>query len=184
VDIFIHDTYYIVAHFHYVVAGIIFALFAAVYYWFPKMFSRMMSERLGKIHFVLTYTFFNLTFFPMHFLGVGGHMRRIYNPTQYEFLQPLQDWNVFITVSALLLGLSQLPFLINFCWSLFAGKRAERNPWQANTLEWSAPTPPPHGNFEVQPTVYRGPYEYSSPEVQEDWLPQDKPLTRAAARAH
>jgi cytochrome c oxidase subunit I len=184
VDIFIHDTYYIVAHFHYVVAGIIFALFAAVYYWFPKMFSRMMSEPLGKIHFVLTYIFFNATFFPMHFLGVGGHMRRIYNPTQYEFLQPLQDWNVFITISALLLGLSQLPFLINFVWSLFAGKKAERNPWQANTLEWSAPTPPPHGNFEVQPTVYRGPYEYSSPEVEEDWLPQDKPLAKAAARAH
>ena len=184
VDIFIHDTYYIVAHFHYVVAGIIFALFASVYYWFPKMFGRMMSEPLGKIHFVLTYIFFNLTFFPMHFLGVGGHMRRIYNPTQYEFLQPLQDWNVFITWSALSLGLSQLPFLINFCWSLFAGKKADRNPWQANTLEWSAPTPPPHGNFEVQPTVYRGPYEYSSPEVQEDWLPQDKPLAKAAARAH
>ena len=111
-------------------------------------------------------------------------MRRIYNPTQYEFLQPLQDWNVFITISALLLGLSQLPFLINFFWSLFAGKRAERNPWQANTLEWSAPTPPPHGNFEVQPTVYRGPYEYSSPEVKEDWLPQDQPLAKTAARAH
>jgi cytochrome c oxidase subunit 1 len=184
VDIFIHDTYYIVAHFHYVVAGIIFALFAAVYYWFPKMFSRMMNEPLGKIHFVLTYIFFNLTFFPMHFLGVGGHMRRIYNPMQYEFIQPMQDWNVFITVSALLLGLSQLPFLINFFWSLFAGKKAERNPWQANTLEWSAPTPTPHGNFEVQPTVYRGPYEYSSPEVKEDWLPQDKPLAKTAARAH
>ncbi|MPZ78399.1 MAG: cytochrome c oxidase subunit I [Deltaproteobacteria bacterium] len=185
VDIFIHDTYYIVAHFHYVVAGIIFALFAAVYYWFPKMFGRMMSEPLGKIHFALTYLFFNLTFFPMHFLGVGGHMRRIYNPTQYEFLQPLQDWNVFITISALLLGLSQVPFLINFIWSLFGGKKAERNPWQANTLEWSAPTPPPHGNFEVQPTVYRGPYEYSSPEVKEDWLPQDKPLAKGAAvRGH
>jgi cytochrome c oxidase subunit 1 len=120
----------------------------------------------------------------MHFLGVGGHMRRIYNPTQYEFLQPLQEWNVFITISALLLGLSQLPFLINFFWSLFAGKKAERNPWRANTLEWSAPTPPPHGNFEVQPTVYRGPYEYSSPEVNEDFLPQDSPLAKTAARAH
>ena len=97
VDIYIHDTYYIVAHFHYVVAGIIFALFAAVYYWFPKMFGRMMNETLGKIHFVLTYIFFNGAFFPMHFLGVAGHMRRIYNPTQYEFLQPMQHWNVFIT---------------------------------------------------------------------------------------
>src|ERR671919_1858305 len=185
VDIFIHDTYYIVAHFHYVVAGIIFALFAAVYYWFPKMFGRMMNEGLGKIHFVLTYIFFNGAFFPMHFLGVGGHMRRIYNPTQYEFILPMQDWNVFITVSALILGASQLFFLWNFFASLFAGKKAERNPWQANTLEWTAATPPPHGNFEVQPVVYRGPYEYSSPEVKEDWLPQNKPLgTGAAARSH
>ena len=185
VDIFIHDTYYIVAHFHYVVAGIVFALFAAVYYWFPKMFGRMTNEPLGKIHFVLTYIFFNGAFFPMHFLGVAGHMRRIYNPTQYEFLLPLQHWNVFITVSALLLGASQILFVGNFFWSLFAGKKAERNPWQANTLEWSAPTPPPHGNFETTPTVYRGAYEYSSPEVKEDWLPQDKDLGgKVAARAH
>jgi cytochrome c oxidase subunit I len=185
VDIFIHDTYYIVAHFHYVVAGIIFALFAAVYYWFPKMFGRTMNEPLGKIHFVLTYIFFNGVFFPMHFLGVAGHMRRIYNPTQYEFLQPLQHWNVFITISALTLGASQIFFLVNFFWSLFAGKKAERNPWQANTLEWVAASPPPHGNFEVQPVVYRGPYEYSSPEVKEDWLPQDRNLgAGAAVRAH
>ena len=185
VDIYIHDTYYIVAHFHYVVAGIVFALFAAVYYWFPKMFGRTMNEPLAKIHFILTYIFFNGAFFPMHFLGVAGHMRRIYNPTQYEFLQPMQHWNVFITISALLLGASQFFFLFNFVWSLIAGKKADRNPWQANTLEWSAPTPPPHGNFEVQPVVYRGPYEYSSPEVKEDWLPQDRNLgTTAAARAH
>ena len=185
VDIFIHDTYYIVAHFHYVVAGIIFALFAAVYYWFPKIFGRMMNEPLGKIHFVLTYIFFNGAFFPMHFLGVGGHMRRIYNPTQYEFLQPMQDWNVFITYSALILGASQIFFLVNFFWSLFAGKKADINPWQANTLEWTAPSPPPHGNFAVTPVVYRGPYEYSSPEVKEDWLPQSKQLPgSAAARGH
>jgi cytochrome c oxidase subunit I len=185
VDIFIHDTYYIVAHFHYVVAGIIFALFAAVYYWFPKMFGRMMNEKLAVIHFVLTYIFFNGAFFPMHFLGVGGHMRRIYNPLQYEFIQPLQDWNVFITVSAFLLGASQIFFLYNFLVSLFAGKRADINPWLANTLEWTAPSPPPHGNFVTPPVVYRGPYEYSSPEVKEDWLPQTKVLPgRAAARGH
>ncbi|MGH7874499.1 MAG: cytochrome c oxidase subunit I [Candidatus Binatia bacterium] len=185
VDIFIHDTYYIVAHFHYVVAGIVFALFAAVYYWFPKMFGRIMNEPMAKIHFVLTYIFFNGAFFPMHFLGVAGHMRRIYNPTQYEFLLPMQHWNVFITISALCLGASQIFFVVNFVWSLCAGKKAERNPWQANTLEWSAPTPTPHGNFEVQPVVYRGPYEYSSPEVKEDWLPQDKNLgAGAVARAH
>jgi cytochrome c oxidase subunit 1 len=186
VDIFIHDTYYIVAHFHYVVAGIIFALFAAVYYWFPKMFGRMMNETWGKVHFVLTYIFFNLTFFPMHFLGVGGHMRRIYNPQQYEFLQNFEGMNIFITVSALTLGVSQIPFVLNFFISLFAGRKAERNPWLANTLEWAAPSPPPHGNFEQVPTVYRGPYEYSSPEVEEDWLPQDRRLgtQTAAARSH
>jgi cytochrome c oxidase subunit 1 len=185
VDIFIHDTYFIVAHFHYVVAGIIFALFAAVYYWFPKMFYRTMNQTLGKIHFIFTYIFFNGAFFPMHFLGVGGHMRRIYNPLQYEFITPMHDWNIFITWSALILGASQIFFLVNFFYSLFAGKKAEQNPWQANTLEWSAPTPPPHGNFEVTPTVYRGAYEYSSPEVKEDWLPQDKDLgTHAAAKAH
>jgi cytochrome c oxidase subunit 1 len=112
-------------------------------------------------------------------------MRRIYNPTQYEFLQPMQDWNVFITYSALILGASQIFFLVNFFWSLFAGKKAEINPWQANSLEWTAPSPPPHGNFAVTPVVYRGPYEYSSPEVKEDWLPQSKQLPGgAAARGH
>jgi cytochrome c oxidase subunit I len=184
VDIFIHDTYYIVAHFHYVVAGIIFALFAAVYYWFPKMFGKMMSERLGLIHFIGTYTFFNLTFFPMHILGVGGHMRRIYNPLQYDFLQPLQGINHFITISAFLLGLSQLFFIYNFIASLAKKRDAERNPWFANSLEWSAASPPPHGNYETMPVVYRGAYEYSSPEVSEDWLPQNRAVSGSVARAH
>ncbi|MBI3988156.1 MAG: cbb3-type cytochrome c oxidase subunit I, partial [candidate division NC10 bacterium] len=187
VDIFIHDTYYIVAHFHYVVAGIIFAMFAAIYYWFPKLFGRLMNEKLGKLHFILTYIFFNATFFPMHILGVGGMMRRIYNPLQYEFLHPLQPINVFITYGAFCLAISQIPFVVNFFGSLFAGRKAERNPWQANTLEWSAPSPPPHGNWgEKIPVVYHGPYEYSHPAVAEDWLPQDRPLEPrpAAARAH
>ncbi|TMA64096.1 MAG: cytochrome c oxidase subunit I [Deltaproteobacteria bacterium] len=187
VDIFIHDTYYIVAHIHYVVfGGSLLGAFAAIYYWFPKMFGRMMNETLGKIHFALTLTFFNGTFFPMHIIGVGGHMRRIYNPTQYDFLKPLQHWNVFMTVSALLLGASQLIFLGNFFWSMFAGARAGKNPWQANTLEWEAPTPPPHGNFPGPiPTVYRGPYEYSSPLVSEDFLPQARRLDpHMTAAAH
>jgi cytochrome c oxidase subunit 1 len=179
VDIFIHDTYYIVAHIHFVVAGILFGIFAGIYFWFPKMFGRMMNETLGKIHFALTFVFFNLTFFPMHFLGVGGHMRRIYNPTQYEFLAPLYGMNTFISVMALLLGASQIFFAINFIWSLFGGRRATENPWQANTLEWVAPSPPPHGNFLTTPVVYRGPYEYSSPEVVEDWLPQTRRLEAA-----
>ncbi len=184
VDIFIHDTYFIVAHFHYVVAGIIFAMFAAIYFWFPKMFGRMMNPTWGIVHFIGTYVFFNLTFFPMHFLGVGGHIRRIYNPMQYEYLEQFGDMNVFITISAFCLALSQIPFIVNFVGSLFVGEKASENPWQANTLEWSAPSPPPHGNFADTPQVYRGPYEYSSPEVQEDWLPQDRPLGAAAATGH
>jgi cytochrome c oxidase subunit 1 len=185
VDIFIHDTYYIVAHIHYVVfGGSIFGMFAGLYYWFPKMFGRVMNEPLGKVHFWLTFLFYNCTFIPMHLLGVAGHMRRIYNPMQYEFLQHLQPMNEFITVSAFCLGAAQLLLVFNFCWSLYRGKKAERNPWQANTLEWAAPSPPPHGNWgETLPTVYRGPYEYSSPEVTEDWLPQDKQLAPATADA-
>ncbi|MFQ5802618.1 MAG: cbb3-type cytochrome c oxidase subunit I [Candidatus Methylomirabilales bacterium] len=186
VDIFIHDTYFIVAHIHYVVfGGSVFGIFAAVYYWFPKLFGRMMNETLGKIHFFLTFVAFNCVFFPMHILGVGGMMRRIYNPTQYEFLQPLQPINVFITISAIVLGLAQIPFVINFFWSLCAGKKAERNPWQANTLEWSAPSPPLHGNWGAHiPTVYHGPYEYSVPEEAEDYLPQDRPLAVPVLAGH
>jgi cytochrome c oxidase subunit 1 len=187
VDIFIHDTYFIVAHFHYVVAGIIFAMFAAITYWFPKIFGRMMNEPLGKIHFVLTFVFFNLVFFPMHFLGVGGMMRRIYNPLQYDFLQWTHPWNVVISLCAFGLGLAQIPFIINFFWSLFRGPKAPLNPWEANTLEWTAPSPPPHLNWGATlPVVYRGPYEYSSPEVPEDYLPQSRRLATAgaAARSH
>lgn len=185
VDMFIHDTYFIVAHIHYVLfGGSLFAVFAGLYYWFPKMFGRMMNETLGKIHFFATFIAYNCTFFPMFILGVGGMMRRIYNPLQYEFLKPLEPINVFITISAMALGLAQIPFAVNFCWSLFAGGRAERNPWKANTLEWTAPSPPPHGNFDVIPIVYRGPYEYSLPEVPEDYLPQDRtPVARPMAAA-
>jgi len=186
VDIFIHDTYFIVAHIHYVVfGGSVFGIFAGIYYWFPKMFGRMMNETLGKIHFWLTFVFFNCVFFPMHILGVGGMMRRIYNPTQYEFLQPLQPINVFITVSAICLGLGQIPFVVNFFWSLFAGKKAVENPWHANTLEWTAPSPPAHGNWgEHLPVVYHGPYEYSVPGVDADYLPQTKPHALPAAAGH
>jgi len=184
VDIYIQDTYFIVAHIHYVVfGGSIFGAFAAIYYWFPKMFGRMTNPFLGYLHFWPTFIFFNLTFFPMHILGIAGHMRRIYNPMQYEFLQHLQHWNVLITISAVGLAISQIPFVINFFWSLFAGPKAPLNPWNANTLEWTAPSPPPHLNWGARvPTVYRGPYEYSDPEAKEDFLPQTQPpLTRAGA---
>ncbi len=186
VDIFIQDTYFIVAHIHYVVfGGSIFGAFAAIYYWFPKMFGRMLNEPLGKLHFWTTFISYNVAFFPMHILGVGGMMRRIYNPTQYEFLQHLQWWNVLITYGAFALGLAQIFFVINFFWSLFAGKRATANPWNANTLEWTAPSPPPHLNWGDRiPTVYHGPYEYSVPGVPEDFSPQNRPLPAGAAAHH
>ena len=175
VDIFIHDTYFIVGHIHYVLfGGSMFAAFAGIYYWFPKMFGRKLNDLLGKIHFIGTFIFFNLTFFPMHILGMGGHMRRIYDPTQYVHLQHLQPINVFITISAFLLGLAQIPFVVNFVKSLFWGQKVDRNPWQANTLEWVAPSPPPHGNFEQIPTVYHGPYEYSVPGRDKDWQLQNE----------
>src|SRR5256712_96941 len=176
VDMFIHDTCFIVAHLPYVLfGGSLFALFAAIPYWFPKMFGRMMSERWGKVHFWLTFVFYNLTFFPMHILGNAGHMRRIYDPTQYDFLKPYQPMNEFISISAFLLFATQLIFFVNFWYSLFKGKKAPQNPWEDNGLEWSLPSPAPHGNWERVPTVYRGPYEFSSPEVSDrDYLPQNE----------
>ncbi|MHB8382286.1 MAG: cytochrome c oxidase subunit I [Candidatus Binataceae bacterium] len=174
VDMYIHDTYFIVAHIHYVLfGGSLFGIFAGVTYWFPKMFGRMMNERLGKIHFWITFVAFNCTFFPMHILGMAGHMRRIYNPQQYDFLKPIQPINMFISISAFVLGSAQFIFLANIIWSYFKGAKATENPWHANTLEWSAPSPPGHGNWPGKvPEVYRGPYEYSSPESAEDYLPQ------------
>jgi cytochrome c oxidase subunit 1 len=182
VDIYIQDTYFIVAHIHYVVfGGSIMGAFAAIYYWFPKMYGRLMNGPLGYIHFWLTIVAFNVTFFPMHIIGVGGQMRRIYNPMQYEFLQHQQHWNVIMTVGALVLGFSQIIFAINLIWSMVAGKKAPLNPWNANTLEWSASSPPPHLNWGPRvPTVYRGPYEYSSPESRDDFLPQWQPATSGA----
>jgi cytochrome c oxidase subunit I len=184
VDIYIHDTYFIVAHLHYVLfGGSLFAIFASITYWYPKMFGRLMSPRWGKVHFWLTFVFYNLVFFPMHQLGLHGHMRRLYDPTQYEFLKPLQPLNTFISISAFLLFASQLIFAVNFIASWFTGAKAGNNPWHDNGLEWTLPSPPPHGNFAVTPTVYRGPYEYSSPLVEEDWLPQDRRLDRSPAPA-
>src|SRR5262245_8026670 len=173
VDVFIHDTYFIVAHLHYVLfMSSILGIFGAIYFWFPKMFGRMMSERWGKVHFFLTFLFANGTFYPMHIIGVGGHPRRYYDSTIYQTWVHLQPLNQFMTICALALGLSQLIFLANFFLSLFWGKVADRNPWHSNTLEWTAPSPPPHGNFEEIPVVRRGPYEYGHPDAEHDYLPQ------------
>jgi len=183
-NIQVHGTYFVVAHFHTVLLSVvIFGGFTGTYFWFPKMFGRMMNEPLGKLHFLLTLIFFNLTFLPMHGVGLAGMPRRIANPLQYEFLAPIQPVNVYITISAIGLIIAQLPFLINLVWSIVAGRKAEPNPWEATTLEWTAPSPPPHGNWgEAIPTVYRGPYEYSPPGVREDYLPQDRALTTRSAK--
>ncbi len=185
VDMFIHDTYFIVAHLHYVLfGGSLFALFGAITYWYPKMFGKLMSEPWGKVHFWLTFVFYNLVFFPMHTLGMAGHMRRIYDPTQYDFLKPYQPMNEFISISAFALFAVQAIFALNFILSLKWGKKAPQNPWEDNGLEWSLPAPAPHGNWETVPTVYRGPYEFSSPQVPEDYLPQYRklPTDREPAR--
>jgi cytochrome c oxidase subunit 1 len=156
---------------------VFFGGFAGFYFWFPKMFGRLMSETLGKIHFWLTLVFFNVTFFPMHNIGLAGMMRRIANPMEYDFLMPHQWINVVVTVGSFLLLVAQIVFVVNVVRSLVAGKAAMRNPWEANTLEWTASSPPPHLNWgETLPVVYRGPYEYSVPTVPVDWLPQDQAL--------
>jgi len=176
VDIFIHDTYYIVAHFHYVLfGGTAMAVFGAIHFWFPKMFGRMMNESLGKIHFFLTFIFLNGTFYPMHILGTVGFPRRLADPYHYETFAQLQTMNQFITICAIGMVTTQVLFAGNLIYSIFRGEVIGRNPWQANSLEWTAPSPPGHGNFDFQPVVYRGPYEYGSPEVEDDFYPQTQP---------
>ncbi len=181
VDLFVHHTYFIVAHFHYVLfGGSIFAIFGAIYFWFPKMFGRMLGETLGKWHFFLTLVFFNLTFFPMHNLGLGGMMRRIADPTVYDHLRQLQPLNQLCTIGAMGLGLTTFVFLWNVISSLRNGKKAGNNPWNANTLEWTVASPPGHGNFPVTPVVYHGPYEYSVPGIEKDFLMQTEKAPEGA----
>ncbi|RUL87256.1 cytochrome c oxidase subunit I [Tautonia sociabilis] len=177
-DIHIHDTYFIVAHIHYVLfGGSSFGIFAALYYWFPKMFGRMMNETLGKIHFALSFVFFNGTFFPMHIVGMHAQPRRYADYTGFELFnnEAVIGLNQLMTVCAIGLGLSQLILVSNFVASLVAGRKAGANPWRANTLEWQTGSPPPHYNFERIPTVYHPAYEYSLPEAESDYLPQTEP---------
>jgi cytochrome c oxidase subunit 1 len=177
VDVYIHDTYFIVAHLHYVLfMSSIMGIFGGIYYWFPKMFGRMMNEPLGKLHFALTFIASNFTFFPMHIVGAAGLRRRIFDPTMAGFENQVQVLNVVMSVSAIILGLAQFIFLINFFYSLFKGPVAGRNPWNSNTLEWQTPSPPGHGNFETLPIVYHGPYEYARPDTKEDYLPQTQKI--------
>ena len=174
---YLHDSYYVIGHFHYVVApGVVFGLFAGVYYWYPKITGRFMNEFWGKVHFWITLICMNGVFFPMFIQGMGGMHRRWYDGgVQYELSKPFLHWNEFMSISAWIMGLAQIPFIINFFISLRTGKKASENPWEATTLEWATPTPPPHGNFVTEPVVYRGPYEYSVPGEAKDYTPQHVP---------
>lgn len=176
-DIPLHDTYYVIGHFHYVVApGTIFGLFAGIYYWFPKATGRLMNETLGRIHFAGSFVCMNTIFMPMFIVGLAGVSRRLFDGGQtYDFAQPILQWNVVSSWGAWMLGVFQIPFIVNFFWSIWKGPKTDNNPWEATTLEWTAPSPPPHGNFLEPPHVYRGPYEYSVPGAPRDYVPQSEP---------
>ncbi len=184
-DIYFHDTYFVLSHFHYTFFPIaIIATFAGITMWFPKMFGRMMNETLGKVHFWITIVAFNGTFIPLFILGAAGQHRRIYNYNHFEELArpEFQDLRVIATVCTLVMLLAQVIFLYNFFKSLVSGPAASRNPWASNTLEWTTPSPPPHGNWprDDMPVVYRGPYEYSVPDRDADFWPQNEPPEEAA----
>ncbi|MCH8023197.1 MAG: cbb3-type cytochrome c oxidase subunit I [Candidatus Marinimicrobia bacterium] len=178
-DIHLHDTYYVIAHFHYMVApGTIFALFAGIYHWFPKITGRRMNETLGKIHFWGSFVCMNGIFMPMFAQGMAGISRRLWDGgISYQFAQDAGVlWsNELISISAWVLFLFQIPFVYNLIRSIKGGEIADDNPWEATTLEWAAPSPPPHGNFTQVLTVYRPAYEYSVPGAEKDFLPQHQP---------
>ncbi|MGD0745566.1 MAG: cbb3-type cytochrome c oxidase subunit I [Verrucomicrobiota bacterium] len=187
-DIYLHDTYYVIAHFHYVVApGTIFALFAGIYYWFPKITGRRMNEFWGRVHFWGSFVFMNVVFLPMFAQGMEGMLRRMADgganysaarvpgvlDTLPNSIMALHTW---ILWGAMALGLAQIPFIINLFWSIRHGEEVNSdNPWHSTTLEWQTPTPPPHGNFATPPRVCRGPYEYSVPGHDADYTPQNEP---------
>ena len=183
VDMHIHDTYFIVGHLHYVLfGGSTFGIFAAIYFWFPKMFGRLMNETLGKIHFFLTFLAFNGTFYLMHIVGMHGMPRRYADYTLFQFLNnpAVIGMNKIMTYSAFALGLTQIIFAFNFFYSLAFGAKCGPNPWHSNTLEWQTESPPPHYNFATIPTVYHGAYEYSVPGMDKDYLVQTEPRPASA----
>ncbi len=199
IDLHLHDTYYVIGHFHYVVApGVIFGLFAGIYHWYPNWTGRQLNSFLGHLHFWPSLIAMNILFAPMMIQGMAGFHRRWYDgglsfplTTDKPFIEAgtllsrmfnngevitLRDLNILMTFGALMLAVSQIPFIINFFGALLFGKKIKNdNPWDATTLEWATPTPPPHGNFIEEPVAYKGPYEYSVPNEDSDFSPQWEP---------
>jgi cytochrome c oxidase subunit 1 len=178
-DIPLHDTYFVVGHFH-LIMGVasIFGIFGATYYWFPKMFGRMMNERLGQLHFFLTLAGTYAIFMPMHYLGLAGQTRRYSQFTEVAYQTKLVPLQTFMTYAAFVTIAAQLIFVINLFWSMKKGAKASDNPWEATTLEWTTATPPPHDNFAGRiPVVNHGPYEYSVPGAPRDYVLQTDPVT-------
>ncbi len=184
-DIQLHDSYFVVAHFHLVMgSAAIFGMFAGIYHWFPKMFGRMLNNTLGYFHFWFTFISAYLVFFPMHFMGLAGVPRRYYQFTLMKEFDVWMDVNKLITIAAIMGGVAQLFFIWNFFYSIFKGKKASQNPWESNTLEWSTPVEHIHGNWPGEiPTVYRGPHEYSRPDRESDFFPQHLPDETAPVTA-
>ena len=185
-DINVHDTYFVVAHFH-LVMGIsaLYGMFAGVYHWFPRMFGRMLNKNLGYIHFWVTAVCAYGVFFPMHFIGMAGLPRRYYTNTAFPLFDDLQNVNVLITVFALVGGAFQIVFIYNFFHSIFYGKRSVMNPWKSTTLEWTAPVEHIHGNWPGElPEVHRWPYDYSKPGFEEDFIPQTVPFREGEEELH
>lgn len=182
-DIYIHDTTFVVGHFHYTLAAsVFFGMLAGMYFWFPKMFGRELDERLGKIHFVMSFVALNGIFFPMMVMGVGGALRRLADPSHYELLRKFAGWNELAWWSAFTLLLGQLVFAYNFVKTLASKPTNAPNPWNATTLEWATTSPPPHENFPELPTVSRGAYEFSSPECKDrDFIAQHEPALQGAS---
>ena len=179
IDINLHDTYFVVAHFHIVMGSAsFFGMLAGVYHWFPKMFGRMMDEKLGHIHFWISFVGIYLVFFPLHYIGMAGFPRRYYSFTAFDAFSGFADLNTLVSVAAILTFGAQFIFMFNFFYSIWRGRKAPANPWRSNTLEWTTPINPGHGNWPGEiPKVHRWPYDYSKPGAKEDFIPQHIPYS-------
>ena len=179
-DIQLHDTYFVVAHFHLVMGSAsFFGMLAGVYHWFPKMFGRMLDDTLGYIHFWISFVGIYMVFFPLHYIGIAGFPRRYYSFTGFDFTRSFTDLNTFVSIAAIITFAAQFVFVFNFIYSIFKGRKANANPWRSNTLEWTTPIHPGHGNWVGEiPTVYRWSYDYSKPGAAEDFIPQNVPYAQ------